>query len=113
MIQGVSYPPTIVNGTLALSQNEDLLAEAILSVLETRPTERIERPEYGSPDFVFESISTPLSIFGRMEAAIVDQVEGITNVTVDGTESEAGVVDAAIRYDIDQTQKEIYLRLSK
>lgn len=113
MPQTVTYPLTISNGSLQLSQNEDLILEAILSVLETRPTERIERPEYGTPDFAFESISNALSIVGRVEASLVDQVDGSENLRVLGSVVETGVVELQIKYDIDRTQKDLYLRLEK
>lgn len=54
-IQGVSYPLAIVDGNLALSCDEELIADHIVSMLEIEPSENPMRPEYGISGALFES----------------------------------------------------------
>jgi hypothetical protein len=55
MITGISYPIQIENGNLKLVSDEDLYQGHILSLLETRPFERVMLPGYFTPDQLFQS----------------------------------------------------------
>jgi len=56
-IRGLTFPLTIENGSLKVSQNEDRIVEQILEVLQTSAGERIYRQFFGMPNLIFESIS--------------------------------------------------------
>jgi hypothetical protein len=104
--QGLSYPPAYDgNGSLKLSKDEDLVADAIYSVLDTRPGERVIRQKYGTPSFVLESVSSLGIHTGRIEASLSDQVSDPDSFSVDGDYFEEGIVDIEIRYRLSQLEQ--------
>ena len=104
--QGLSYPLALDgNGSIALSKDEDLVAEAIYSVLETRPGERVMRPKYGTPSFVFEAICSIGIHTGRIEAALNDQVVDPDSFTVYGDYFEEGTVDLVVAYRMQELEQ--------
>lgn len=96
--RGISYPLAVVDGDLSLSVDADLVVEAIYSVLETRPHERVMRIPYGTPSFAFEGISHSSVITGRLEVSLVDQVADPDSFTVSGFQLEEGLFDIEVRY---------------
>lgn len=52
-IRGIAYPLQAQNGTLVLAEDTAIIRGWILSVLQTEPFERVMRPGYGTPDFLF------------------------------------------------------------
>jgi hypothetical protein len=93
-MRSITYPLSIENGTLKFSEGSRVGIEQIRSVLETRPTERIERPAYGTPSFVFTSLRDSYIVGARIEAALVEQTN-LPDINV-----EAEYVDAAIELKI-------------
>lgn len=69
-IRGLSFPLTIENGSLKVSQNEDRVVEQILEVLQTSVGERVYRQFFGMPNLVFESISESI-----LEARVERQLQ--------------------------------------
>ena len=58
--RGLTYPLQIVNGRLAVSTDLALVEEQIVSVLETRPFERVMRSDYGfDPKISAELLLSP------------------------------------------------------
>lgn len=57
LVQGLSFPLEVTNGSLKISSNSDRIYEQIQEVLETRLGERIMRQFFGIPDLIFESFS--------------------------------------------------------
>lgn len=51
--RGIAYRLAVANGDLVLTSDIDLIRCHILSVLETETKERVMRPGYGTPDFLF------------------------------------------------------------
>ena len=100
-IRGLSYPLKISNGSLNLSTDAQLVEERIISVLETRPFERIMRADYGLPDDTFETMQ-PAAIDAKISNAIVEQVGGIQDLSVSGnwTSGEDGVYSVTISYSV-------------
>lgn len=100
-IRGLSYPLQISNGRLSLSVDAQLIEERIISVLETRPFERIMRADYGLPDDTFETIR-PTAIDAKISNAIVEQVGGIQDLSVRGswTQGEDGIYSVTITYSV-------------
>jgi hypothetical protein len=76
-MQGLTYPLTLNNGGLQLSQDYALVGQAIMSVLETRPYERIMRPNYGTPDLVFDAGSDISLIVERIHIALETQIPDV------------------------------------
>lgn len=67
--RGVSYPLADDGaGGLKLSEDIDLIPEYIVSVVETRPGERILRQNYGTQDLLFLPVT-----FGGYIASLLNQ----------------------------------------
>lgn len=100
--RGLTYPLQIVNGKLGLSEDLALVEDQIVSVLETRPGERVMRADYGFDPKIFSTLE-PNAINARILFAIEQQVPDVTNVEVDGGVSTAdnGVYLAVIKYSVD------------
>ena len=100
--RGISYPLQIVNGNLAVSSDYDLVREHIVSVLETRPFERVMRLSYGTPDQVF-SVVQPEIIDSKIASAIEQEVTEIEDLRVTGEwyASEDGIYNVSIYYTLD------------
>lgn len=100
-IRGLTYPLRVTNGGLGLSTDAQLVEERIVSVLETRPFERIMRADYGLPDDTFETIQ-PAAIDAKISNAIVEQVGNIQDLSVRGswTQGEDGVYSVTITYSV-------------
>lgn len=101
-----TYPLQIdANGSLKLSHGTNCDRDAIFSVLETRPGERVARPRYGTPDFVFESVARSVTIPGQVEAALTDQIGTVQQFEVQGQIGDEGILDLAIAWtDQDEPQ---------
>jgi len=103
-IRGLLYPLQVQNGGLSLAEDENLVEQQIISVLETRPFERIMRADYGLPDNVFEVIN-PAAIDSKISEAIIEQVGGVSDISVKGswTGGENGLYVVNILYTVDGT----------
>lgn len=107
-----AYPLTVdEKGKLKLSHDDDCDRDAIFSVLETRPGERIERPRYGTPNFVFESVARSVTIPGQVEAALTDQIGTVQQFEVQGEISDEGTLDLAIAWTAQAEQQSTALRI--
>lgn len=82
-IRGLSYPLQVSNGGLQLVEDDSIIEQQIISVLETRPFERIMRADYGLPDHIFET-AQPTEIDAKIYEAIINQVSGIEDLSVAG-----------------------------
>lgn len=100
-IRGLAYPLQVSNGGLQLAEDESIVEQQIISVLETRPFERIMRADYGLPDNVFETIN-PAAINSKISEAILEQVGGISDLSVDGawTGGDNGIYAVTITYSV-------------
>lgn len=98
--RGYSYPLRVEGGNLALSEDYDLIREFIFSVLETRWFERVMRPSYGTPDYVFEAIRDPSAISEQVLQALETQVIGVSSWRVFGEADESGVFRLTVEYGI-------------
>jgi hypothetical protein len=99
--RGLTYPLQIVNGNLAVSTDLDLVREHIVSVLETRPFERVMRLDYGLPDQVF-SVVQPEIIDSKISSAIEREVTEVEDLKVMGEwyASEDGLYNVNIYYSV-------------
>lgn len=99
-------------GQIKLSYDADCDSDSVFSVLETRPGERVERPLYGTPDFVFEGLTDAISIPSRIEAALTDQISAVQRFEVTGTVFDEGILDLSIAYYINGDPQETALRVT-
>jgi hypothetical protein len=101
-IRGLTYPLTVLNGNLATSTDYELVTQQIRSVIETRYYERVMRAEYGIGDYVLE-ILDPSVICSAIQYSILQNVEGLTDLSVLGdwkTAGEDGLFILNITYDV-------------
>ena len=87
--RGITYPLTVFNGNLATSTDYDLVTQQIRSVIETRYYERVMHAEYGIGEYVLE-ILDPGQINSAIQYSILQNVEGLTNLSVTGNWSVDG-----------------------
>lgn len=78
--QGIGYPLTLKNGGLQLKSDADLVQDAIFSILQTQPYERVMRPRYGIPDQLFDAIGDFQVVVGLYERSLRQQIN-YPNVT--------------------------------
>jgi phage baseplate assembly protein W len=102
IIRGISYPLNITNGSLQLSYDIETIRDAIFSVLETRPTERVWRADFGTPDFIFESIQNPEIVVSRIKVVLEEQISGV-EFEVKGNIQEDGAMQVQIYWQINGT----------
>jgi hypothetical protein len=101
-IRGLTYPLTVLSGNLATSTDYELVTQQIRSVIETRYYERVMRAEYGIGDYVLE-ILDPSVICSAIQYSILQNVEGLTDLSVLGdwkTAGEDGLFILNITYDV-------------
>lgn len=102
-IRGIAYPLQIENGNLAIKTDFDLKTQEIRSILETRFFERVMRADYGVNDYTLE-ILNPGQINSEFQTSIMDQVEGLSGLSVTGdwlSEGDNGVYKVIVNYSID------------
>lgn len=77
------------------------IRDQIVSVLETRPFERVMAADYGTPDQVFDTINPDL-INSRIRYAIEKEVEGLSSLRVlgDWSGADEGVYLLKIIYSV-------------
>jgi hypothetical protein len=100
--RGITYPLTVANGNLATSTDYDLVTQQIRSVIETRYYERVMRAEYGIGDYVLE-ILDPGQINSAIQYSILQNVEGLTNLSVTGNwrvDGDNGLYYVFILYEV-------------
>jgi phage baseplate assembly protein W len=75
-IQGIAYPLAIdpATGGLRVAADAELIRGHILSWLETEPLERVMRPDYGTPDYLFTSQNNWQAIAARIEQRLITVV---------------------------------------
>jgi hypothetical protein len=100
-IRGLSYPLEVSGGSLKLTEDNRIVEQQIISVIETRPFERVMRADYGLSDGTFDTIE-PAAIDAKISEAITEQVSGISDISVKGswTNSENGVYNVEILYTV-------------
>ncbi len=83
-IRGLMYPLQVDSkGHLILSNDLAVVEENIISVLETRPFERVMRADYGFNPDIFSTIE-PNAINARIWEAVTTQVPAVEALEVKG-----------------------------
>jgi phage baseplate assembly protein W len=98
-LRGLAYPLQVFNGSLKLSEDFDTIRDAIFGVLETRPTERIMRSQFGCPDFIFDAVTQPQVVLSRIKVALVEQIPDV-GFEVTGNIKEDGGFNVRIEWSI-------------
>lgn len=101
-VRGITYPLTVVNGNLSTSTAYATVTQQIRSVVETRYYERVMRADYGIGNYVLE-ILNPGQINSAIEQSILQNVQGLTNLSVLGdwqTGGDDGVYRVFIQYEV-------------
>lgn len=81
--RGLMYPLEVKNGQLRVISDLEVVEQNIIEVLETRPSERVMRVDYGFDPKIFNTME-PNAINARIHRAVTKQVQGITSLVVDG-----------------------------
>jgi phage baseplate assembly protein W len=106
---GWSFPVILgPNGDVAVVSHEEDIRQAILLILETEPSERAMRPEFGAGlrALAFEPLSTTTMALARhrVETALATWEPRIDHIEVSATASPSrGRLDLEIRYRVRST----------
>jgi len=100
-IRGLAYPLQTSNGNLLTSTDLACLEDQIISVIETRPFERVMRGDYGFDPKIFDTLE-PNAINARLYIAITTQVKGVDEVEVSGSTvgTKDGLYAVMIKYSV-------------
>ena len=101
-MRGLTYPLQTVNGNLALSTDLALIEQQIISVIETRPFERVMRASYGWDPKIFDTME-PNAINARLYRAIIDEVEHVDSLEINGhiAGDSDGLYRVKVKYSVD------------
>ena len=98
--RGFSYPFQVESGGLKLSEDLDLIREAIHQVIETIPTERVMQPNYGTPDYVFTATPLPV-VIERIRISLETQIQEVSDFEITGTIDDNGTISLSIGWFVD------------
>lgn len=99
-LRGISYPLGVKNGQILLSTDEQLVEEHIVSVLETRPFERVLRADYGLKDQIFKTLD-PQEINSYITLSILENVPEVRDLEISGEwerSADQGVYNITLKY---------------
>jgi len=101
-MRGLTYPLQTVRGNLALANDMALIEQQIISVIETRPFERVMRSTYGWDPKIFDTME-PNAINARLYRAIIDEVAHVDALQVNGhiAGDSDGLYRVEIKYSVD------------
>ena len=87
IVRGLAYPLRLKGGKLDTEMDFRAIEDQIVSVLETRPGERVMRADYGFDPKIFDTLE-PNAINSRIWFAITTQVPDVSDVEVVGNVSQ-------------------------
>ena len=101
LFRGLSYPLEVKDGKLVAVEDFSIIEQNMISVLETRPFERVMRSSYGFDPKIFDTLE-PNAINARINKAISENVLNATDVVVLGNVStvEEGMYQVTIKYRV-------------
>jgi hypothetical protein len=97
--QGIAYRLAVANGDLVLTSDVDLIRDHIFSVLETEPRERVMRPGYGTPDFLFTGVRDINLIAQFIRQCLEQEIPGV-QFSVTGTIADDGAGQVAVNWQV-------------
>lgn len=98
----ISFPFAVdQRGTMVTtSKREDIIAQAIADLIETRQGERVMMPDYGIPDFVFavQDFSFVPRLAFYLEEQILKYIPLVKNIKVKAETDESGRAVVLLQY---------------
>ena len=84
VVRGLAYPLQLgSDGKLILAEDIGTVEQNIISVLETRPFERVMRADYGFDPRIFD-VMEPTAINARIWLAVTTYCPAVADLTVEG-----------------------------
>ena len=102
VVRGFAYPLQLnANGQIDLSEDISVVEQNIISVLETRPFERVMRADYGFDPRIFD-VMEPTAINARIWLAVTTYVPAVSDLTVEGgiASADNGVYNVRLTYTV-------------
>lgn len=106
VVRGFAYPLQLgADGQLQLAEDISVVEQNIISVLETRPFERVMRADYGFDPGIFDTME-PTAINARIWLAVTTYCPAVSDLTVEGgiASGDNGVYNARLKYQVNGTQ---------
>ena len=99
--RGLAYPLEVKDGQLVLSSDIAITEQNILEVLETRPSERVMRVDYGFDPKIFNTLE-PNAINARINRAISTYVPSVSHLEVVGNtqDLDSGNYQVTLKYKV-------------
>ena len=113
-IRSIKYPLTLsATGGLEVSTDFDVYKNAIFQILETLPYERVMQPTYGTPNYVFTTVSAVGVVTERIRISLRTQLPAV-DFDVTGSLTDDGDVNIVIAWTLQNVpQSEIRYRISE
>lgn len=109
MSKGVKFPfgSSEARYDIAVSDTHDNIKESIYIILNTRKGERFMKPDFGCRinDYLFENMNDTMKNMLKNEvlSALVKWEERISNVEIDIMDSNNGLIELEIKYNVIET----------
>jgi len=106
VVRGFAYPLQLNDkGQVILAQDISAVEQNIISVLETRPFERVMRADYGFDPATLDTLE-PTAINASIWLAVTTYCPAVTDLTVDGgiSNGDNGIYNAQLKYTVNGTQ---------
>lgn len=99
--RGLKYPLEVKDGRLLTVNDIDITEQNILEVLETRPTERVMRVDYGFDPKIFNTLE-PNAINARIARAVTTYVPSVSQLEVIGNMNnlDSGTYQVTLKYKV-------------
>ena len=105
VVRGFAYPLQLDStGHVILAEDVSVVEQNIISVLETRPFERVMRADYGFDPGIFDTME-PTAINARIWRTVTKYCPAVTDLTVDGglANGDNGTYNVLIKYQVNGT----------
>lgn len=105
-MKSFTFPLSIVDGDLAVDESpEEIIESEILSILQTRPFERVFRQNYGTPNFLLKKLDVNyllIEINAALELSLTSLGFAQVSVEVDSeiTQLQLGQINLVISYTV-------------
>lgn len=99
--RGLKYPLEVKDGQLVTVSDLEITEQNILEVLETRPTERAMRVDYGFDPKIFNTLE-PNAINARISRAVTTYVPSVSELEVVGNMNnlDSGTYQVTLKYKV-------------
>jgi phage baseplate assembly protein W len=99
--RGLKYPLEVKDGRLLTVNDIGITEQNILEVLETRPSERVMRVDYGFDPKIFNTLE-PNAINARIHRAVTTYVPAVSQLEVVGNMNnlDSGTYQVTLKYKV-------------